>query len=82
VVVKDSDDTHFFLSITPIYLESFFWYEVNIPNRDSSIGPGDWATIVHRNFEQSGGNMSHLTALPSHSHLIVPSKCPISVEAP
>jgi hypothetical protein len=64
-------------------LNLFFWCEVNIPSRDPSVGPGDWATIVHRNFEQSGGNMSHLTALASYyfSHLIVPSKGPISVEA-
>jgi hypothetical protein len=43
---------------------------------DRSVGPDDWAAIVHRDLKESGGNVSYLAALASYyfSHLVMASK--------
>ncbi|KAI9510211.1 hypothetical protein F5148DRAFT_1147755 [Russula earlei] len=53
-------------------------------DRDHSVSPSDWASIVHQELRQTAGNTTYLTALASHyfSHLIVAFRNPGGKKTP
>ena len=50
--------------------------QVNALNSNRTMSPDDWASFVHQELQNKGGNLSCLTDLASHylSHLVIACK--------